>query len=250
MRPAPAQFAVGWKFTPRDAAQPHSPGDAIVFKLTLTFDNGPEPDVTPHVLEVLARHGIKTTFFVLGHKLALPGRRALAEQAAAQGHWIGNHTYSHGTSMGERSEPDAVAQEIVRTEALIGDLARPSKLFRPNGGGGKLGPHLLSPQARDHLIEHQYSVVLWNAIPEDWKDAQGWVARGLAQIQTQPWSLMVLHDLPSGAMVHLESFIEQAKALGAQFVQEFPPGCVPLHAGAAAPELALYVAAENLRAAA
>jgi len=226
-----------------------------LFKLTLTFDNGPEPGVTPHVLDVLRRQGIKSTFFVLGNKLALPGRRALAEQAAAEGHWIGNHTYSHGVSLGERSEADAPAQEIGRTEELVGDLAHADKFFRPNGGGGKLGPHLLSPRARDYLIERKYSVVLWNSIPEDWKDADGWVARAMTQLraemtQAQPWSLMVLHDLPSGAMVHLESFIEQARALGAQFVQEFPPECVPLRAGEAAPGLGRYVAAKDLRAAA
>ena len=229
-----------------------------MFKLTLTFDNGPEPDITPHVLEVLRRAGIRSTFFVLGSKLALPGRRALAEQAAADGHWIGNHTYSHGVSLGNSTDPEAPAQEIGGTEELIGALAHPDKFFRPNGGGGKLGPHLLSPLARDYLIARNYSVVLWNAIPEDWKDADGWVARAMTQIQgqspghsqAQPWSLMVLHDLPGGAMPHLESFIEQARAAGAQFVQEFPPECVPLRAGVASPALSNYVAAENLRAAA
>ena len=219
-------------------------------KITLTFDNGPEPEVTPFVLDVLRRQGIKSTFFVLGNKLALPGRRALAGQAAAEGHWIGNHTYTHGVSLGERGEADAPAREIGRTEELIGSLAHADKFFRPNGGGGKLGPHLLSPRARDYLIERNYSVVLWNSIPEDWKDASGWVARGLKQIQSQPWSLMVLHDLPSGAMTHLESFIEQARALGAEFAQEFPPECLPLRAGQVTPALANYVAAKDLRAAA
>ncbi|HKU98762.1 MAG TPA: polysaccharide deacetylase family protein [Vineibacter sp.] len=60
--------------------------------ITLTFDNGPEPDVTPGVLDTLARHGLTSTFFVIGEKLAMPGRRALSERAAAEGHWIGNHT--------------------------------------------------------------------------------------------------------------------------------------------------------------
>lgn len=221
-----------------------------MFKLTLTFDNGPEPEVTPHVLDVLARAGIKSTFFVLGAKLALPGRRALAERAKAEGHWIGNHTYSHGTSLGESADVDAVAKEIVRTQELIGDLAHAPKLFRPNGGGGKLGAHLLSPRARDYLIAQQYSVVLWNAIPEDWKDAEGWVARALMQLQAQPWSLMVLHDLPSGAMAHLERFIDRARVAGAEFVQEFPPACVPLRAGIATPEFGAYVAERDLRAAA
>lgn len=219
-----------------------------MFKLTLTFDNGPDPDVTPMVLDVLRRHGIKTTFFVLGKKLVLPGRRELTQRCLSEGHWVGNHTYNHGTPMGERAEPDAVEQEIVRTEALIGDLAHTPKFFRPNGGGGKLGPHLLSPKARDHLAANRYSVVLWNAIPGDWQDAEGWKARALEQIQAQPWSLMVLHDIPSGAMAHLEDFIVQAKALGAQFVQEFPPECVPMNAGVATPVLAGCVA-QDLKAA-
>lgn len=221
-----------------------------MFKLTLTFDNGPEPEVTPLVLDVLRRQGIKSTFFVLGNKLALPGRRTLSERCKAEGHWIGNHTYTHGVSLGERTEADASETEIGRTEELIGDLAHAEKFFRPNGGGGKLGPHLLSPRARDYLSQRQYSVVLWNSIPGDWKDPEGWVARGLAQIQAQPWSLMVLHDLPTGAMNHLESFIEQARALGAQFAQEFPPECVPLQHGIAMPGLSNYVAEKDLRAAA
>ena len=219
-----------------------------MFKLTLTFDNGPEPDVTPQVLEVLQRAGIRSTFFVLGSKLALPGRRALAQQARDQGHWIGNHTYSHGISLGESADGDAVAKEIERTEELIGGLAHAPRLFRPNGGGGRLGAHLLSPRAREHLIEQRYSVVLWNAISEDWKDAQGWVARALLQCQARPWSLMVLHDLPGGAMAHLECFVGEARAAGAHFVQEFPPDCVPLCGGVATVELANYVAARDLSA--
>ena len=61
-------------------------------KVTLTFDNGPEPGVTDRVLEVLKSEGIAATFFVLGTKLADPARRALTVRAHAEGHWIGNHT--------------------------------------------------------------------------------------------------------------------------------------------------------------
>ena len=73
------------------------PGPAEV---TLTFDNGPEPEVTPAVLEVLRRRGLRASFFVLGHKLADPARRALAERAHAEGHWIGNHTFTHAVPLG------------------------------------------------------------------------------------------------------------------------------------------------------
>lgn len=52
-----------------------------MYDLTLTFDNGPEPDVTPRVLDILSKRGIKTTFFVIGEKLADPRRRDIAERA-------------------------------------------------------------------------------------------------------------------------------------------------------------------------
>ena len=84
------------------------------FDVTLTFDNGPEPEVTPGVLDTLAAAGIKATFFVLGHKLALPGRRALAERAAAEGHWIGNHTYTHSTPLGLCAAPDTAETTTYR----------------------------------------------------------------------------------------------------------------------------------------
>ena len=48
-----------------------------MFDLTLTFDNGPEPGVTPRVLDILRERGIKTTFFVIGEKLGDPERRRL-----------------------------------------------------------------------------------------------------------------------------------------------------------------------------
>jgi peptidoglycan/xylan/chitin deacetylase (PgdA/CDA1 family) len=88
-------------------------------ELTLTFDNGPEPDVTPHVLDTLARHSVRATFFVLGRKLATASGRKLAERAHAEGHWIGNHTFSHATPLGFVHDAGVVASEIGRTQDLI-----------------------------------------------------------------------------------------------------------------------------------
>jgi peptidoglycan/xylan/chitin deacetylase (PgdA/CDA1 family) len=202
-----------------------------VFDLTLSFDNGPEPDVTPLVLDTLAKRGIKTTFFVIGEKLADPARRQLAARAHGEGHWIGNHTYTHSVPLGLQRDPDAAQHEIARTQGVIGDLAHAQRWFRPFGGGGNLDERLLKPSVVDHLCNGGYSCVLWNAIPRDWDDPDGWTARALAQCRAQPWSLMVLHDLPSGAMRHLETFLDSAAEAGARFRQEFPPDCVPIRAG-------------------
>jgi peptidoglycan/xylan/chitin deacetylase (PgdA/CDA1 family) len=214
--------------------------------VTLSFDNGPEPAVTPLVLEVLRRRGLAATFFVLGHKLAAPGGLDLARRAAAEGHWIGNHTWSHATPLGALPDDPAVAEaEIARTEALIGDLAHPDRLFRPFGGGGRLGPHLLSPAVLQHLQRHRYTCVLWNAVPGDWHDPEGWVDRALAQVAAREAAgedvLLVLHDLPSGAMRHLDRFLNLLADCGHGFRQAFPESCLPLRRGVAAVPLDPYV---------
>ena len=212
-----------------------------VFDLTLTFDNGPEPGVTPRVLDILRERGIKATFFVIGEKLGDPERHRLAARAHDEGHWIGNHTFTHTVPLGQQHDPDAAQHEIGRTQEAIGDLAHPQRWFRPFGGGGNLDDRLLKPSVVDYLTRNKHSCVLWNAIPRDWDDPDGWAERALEQCRSQPWSLMVLHDLPSGAMNHLECFIDRAGKAGARFHQDFPPDCVPIRSGEIVRSIEPYV---------
>jgi peptidoglycan/xylan/chitin deacetylase (PgdA/CDA1 family) len=215
-----------------------------MFDLTLSFDNGPEPDITPSVLDVLARRKVRATFFVIGQKLAERGRRALAERAKAEGHWIGNHSYTHSLPLVLLPEQDIAERDIGRTQDLMGDLVHPAKLFRPFGGGGNLDRRLLSPSVVEFLASGGYTCVLWNAIPRDWDDPDGWVDRALAQCRAQPWTLMVLHDLPTGAMRHLDRFIGAVGDAGGRIRQDFPPACLPIVEGIAVLPLDDYVAVQ------
>jgi len=198
--------------------------------ICLTFDNGPEPDVTPAVLEVLARRRISATFFVIGQKLLDPARRALAERAVAQGHLVGNHSFSHGVPLGLRAGDEAVA-EIIRAEAALGVL-NTQRLFRPHGGGGALGPHLLHAAALRHLQRERYTVALWNAVPRDWDDADGWPARAqtMAAAAREPL-VMVLHDLLPAAMAQLDRVLGRLADAGHSFTQAIPGNCIALHQG-------------------
>ena len=213
-----------------------------MFDLTLTFDNGPDETVTPIVHDVLARRGVSATFFVVGKMLAQPGGQRLAREAHAQGHWIGNHTFSHSVPLGEQSDAALTTEEIERSQQLIGDLAHPDRLFRPFGGGGHLDSRLLNDAAVAYLTRERFTCVLWNAIPRDWRDPEGWAERAIAQCRAQAWTLMVLHDLPTGAMRHLDQFIGQALDAGARFRQDFPPDCVPIIRGEIVRPIAPYVA--------
>ena len=199
--------------------------------VTLTFDNGPEPAVTPRVLDVLAERGIRTTFFVVGRKLAAAGGRRLTERARAEGHWVGNHTFSHDVPFGEMTDAGQVRREIEETQSVLGDLAHPDRLFRPVGGGGNLDERLLTPEAVETLVEGRYTCVLWTAVPRDWEDPHGWVDRAIEMCAGREESLLVLHDLPGGAMDHLERFLDRAAGAGLRFRQDFPEECVPIRRG-------------------
>lgn len=199
-------------------------------EICLSFDNGPEPEATPLVLQDLERRQLTATFFPIAQKLRDPARRALAERASAEGHRIGNHTLTHGLPLGQRGGTEAVA-EITEAEALLGPL-NTERLFRPNGGGGALGPHLLNASALRHLRAEAYTVVLWNAVPGDFRDPEGWPDVALAQCRAmQGPILLVLHDLPNGAMRHLGNFLDRLAAEGARFTPDFPATCLALRAG-------------------
>jgi peptidoglycan/xylan/chitin deacetylase (PgdA/CDA1 family) len=198
-------------------------------RIALTFDNGPEPGVTDGVLDVLGSFGVKATFFVIGDKLRDPAGRRLAERAHAEGHRIGNHTLTHSVPLG-RMQAEASRNEIAETQTLLGRLA-PERLFRPYGQGGVIGPHLLSVEARDYLAENGYTCVLWNVLPRDWVNPATWVEVALAECASRPHSLVVLHDLPTGAMRRLPQFLEGVKSIGGEFTETFPPECLPILQG-------------------
>ncbi len=200
-------------------------------KLTLSFDNGPHPEATPRVLDVLARHGIRAHFFVLGKQIATDEGRALVERALADGHLVGNHSYSHSVPLGDDRRPDAVAREIVATDELLAPLTPGVRVFRPFGGGGAIGPHLFSEAAIEHLRASGYTCVLWNSVPGDWLDPSGWPTTALADMSRQGHTLMVLHDLPGACAAALEGFVVEARRRGVEFTLELPPGCVPIVEG-------------------
>ena len=199
-------------------------------KISLTIDNGPTPGVTEQVLGVLRRRDVKATFFVLGARLGSVEERGLVERAKDEGHRIGNHTFSHSVLFGVEPDQSRVLSEIDETQAMLGELGE-ERLFRPFGGGGHLDSRVMSRTGYEHLRDNGYTLVLWNSIPGDWINPDGWPEVAMRQAADQGWAVPVLHDLPTGAMRHLDRFIGMARNAGAEFVEDFPAAITPLIAG-------------------
>jgi peptidoglycan/xylan/chitin deacetylase (PgdA/CDA1 family) len=207
--------------------------------LTLTFDNGPDPTWTPHVLDVLAKHDIKATFFTIGRKVDFgQDSREILGRAHGEGHWIGTHTYNHVYSLGDIDRPDAFAIEVEQSFEAVGDLAHPDLLFRPFCNAGIINDRIFKKQDVELLEQGGYTCIFFNSLPHDWDDGEGWVGRGLEDVQTRDWSTIVLHDIvgyPEGTdarpMARLDDFIVAAHEAGHEFVQEFSPDTVLIRRG-------------------
>jgi peptidoglycan/xylan/chitin deacetylase (PgdA/CDA1 family) len=207
-------------------------GSAIPMKrVTLTFDNGPTPGITDQVIEILVARGIQSTFFVVGEKLASPGNCELAARARAAGHWIGNHSLTHSVPLGKKPDAEFARREIEETQNLIGGLSHADKLFRPMGGGGVIGPHLLSRAALQLLQAGKYTCVLWSSVPGDWKDQAGWVDRCVEEVAGRDWTVVALHDVENAALPRLPELLDRLDALGVEFRQDFPEDVVMTRRG-------------------
>lgn len=201
-------------------------------KVTLTFDNGPVAGDTDRLLDILRDRGVKATFFVVGLQMLEPGNRRLAERAAGEGHWIGNHSMRHLLPFGLDDSPGLAESEIAEADRAIGALAHPMKFLRPPGKA-ILGRHILGLATLDHVVRGGYTLVTWNNIPGDAKfPASEWVPRGLFNLRYHAWNLIVLHDQHLAKdFGSFEAFLDGVVEDGWEIVQDFPSSCLPVVRG-------------------
>ena len=160
-------------------------------RVTLSFDNGPWPDATPRILDVLRRRGIRASFFVVGARLADPSARKAAERAKGEGHWIGNHTMTHSGPLGLMDDSRKALREISDAQAALEDQAHPDRFFRPTGKG-RLGPHVLNSATADYLVKNKYTVVKHRTTSScAIGRGESWVHRAWDGLKGYDWSLVV-----------------------------------------------------------
>lgn len=143
----------------------------------LTFDDGPIPEVTPKVLDILARYDVKATFFMVGENI--DKHPEVFEQVVAAGHSIGNHTYNH--LKGWKTPFDDYM-------ATVAKFPKETRLFRPPYGKATL-------RQRRALVKKGYRLIYWDILTKDYEATRTPEAMfRLIQYETRKGSIINFHD--------------------------------------------------------
>lgn len=153
--------------------------------LALTFDDGPNPTITPRLLDLLDGHGVRATFFLIGRFVrACP---ELVRETAARGHVVANHTDTHPNLFWLSSAQ--MSEELARCQDAIAQTTGAGKPRWMRPPYGFRGPHLDAVVRRQGLE----GVVMWSVIAYDWKPQLA--ARLIARLgRVRGGDMVVLHD--------------------------------------------------------
>jgi peptidoglycan/xylan/chitin deacetylase (PgdA/CDA1 family) len=163
-----------------------SHGSRSGHRVALSFDDGPDPEVTPQVLDALARYGAHATFFVIGR--ALQAHPRLARRVEAEQHELGNHSWAHARRQnffGARHQQQEIERGAEAVSAFTGGARQP--LYRPPMG-------LKSPPLAVAARQLQLTVVAWSLHSGDSRggDPRRIAERVLARIR--PGDIVLMHD--------------------------------------------------------
>ncbi|MCX6394183.1 MAG: polysaccharide deacetylase family protein [Solirubrobacterales bacterium] len=150
--------------------------------VAISFDDGPSP-YTPQMLTILKRHGAHATFFQVGNQMS--GRSALQKQILAQGHMIGNHSWSHSVLSGGGS---FASSELSRTKARIASQAgfTPCVFRAPYGA---ISSSLVGIARAQSMLTIQ-----WDVDPTDWARPGAGAISSRVLAQVRPGSIILMHD--------------------------------------------------------
>src|ERR1700737_1409786 len=177
--------------------------------IAMSFDDGLSAKLTPKLLDLLAVHHIKATFFVIGENVA--EHPEITARAAREGHEIGNHTWSH-PNLGKMSDEN-VRSQLRRTDDAIKTAPgqRPT-LMRPPYGA-------ISARQKQWINqEFGYKIAMWDVDPFDWKRPGPAVVCNRILKLTRAGSIVLSHDIHPGTIEAMPSTLSQLEAKGFKFV--------------------------------
>lgn len=170
--------------------------------LYLTFDDGPDPDSTPGLIDILDKNNVRGLFFCNGR--AAEKYPELIDLIISKNHVVGNHGFMHFD--GWRTSTGKYVEDVSKSDGYINSL-----LFRPPFGRMKISQY--------RRLKKKYKIVLWDIMPYDF-DKNFSIKKSLQVLKKKirPGSIIVLHDTPSSmANSIISEFITYAVSSGYRF---------------------------------
>lgn len=171
--------------------------------VSLTFDDGPHPVNTLKIMDVLKKHNVRASFFLVGKKAKLyPG---IVKRLFQENHDIGNHSYSH-VRLSFKSLSKTL-KEIGKTQDLIKKITGELPVFfrPPWGRFSKQQENMI----RHHFAFEQHHIVLWDVCTYDWESPSIDTLLNTIEQNTKPGSIILLHDTSATTADHIEGIIKK-----------------------------------------
>jgi peptidoglycan/xylan/chitin deacetylase (PgdA/CDA1 family) len=177
--------------------------------IALSFDDGPHSEYTPQVLALLAKYEATATFFVIGKHIH--GNETLLKKIHADGHSIGNHTYSHSFFI-DFKNVQGFKEELTQTEELIFNaIGKRVKLFRPPYG-------VTTPNLAKAAKLLDYRIIGWNIRSLDTTQDSVEIITQRVQSQIKSGAIILLHDTSHKTLQVLEQTLNFAQTNGYKVV--------------------------------
>ncbi|MEQ1751375.1 MAG: polysaccharide deacetylase family protein [Prosthecobacter sp.] len=177
--------------------------------IAITFDDGPNPDTTPRLLDMLKERNIKATFFMVGRCVVTYPQ--IVKRIADEGHEVANHSWSHPllTALGTTS----VDSQLQRThDAIVKACGKTPMLYRPPYGEARLS------QRKRIQETFGYPTILWDVDPLDWQHPRSFQkVHDRILSQTKSGSIILCHDIHETTVNAMPSTLDDLKARGYQF---------------------------------
>jgi peptidoglycan/xylan/chitin deacetylase (PgdA/CDA1 family)/uncharacterized caspase-like protein len=207
----------GWKDNPLELFGTSLPEGTFV----LTFDDGPDQRYTPEILDILAEHGVRAVFFEVADNVAQEGEQdalietaqaALTRRILAEGHLLGNHTWSH-QNLPKMSDRELAKQVDLAAKALDQVGNTDVVLFRPPYGER-------DTRVLQALAKRKTRAYLWNVDSRDWADPipESIAATVREQVQGARHGVILMHDVHAQTVEALPLILDQLERDGIRLV--------------------------------
>ena len=174
-------------------------------EIAITFDDGPDKNVTPALLEVLNKHNAKAAFFCIGRKIE--GNEAVLKKIDSEGHVIGNHSFSHSNFF-DFFTAGKMKREFEQSDKLVFDaIGKQMNFYRPPYG-------ITTPAMKKAVKEKQYETIGWSVRSMDSMQRNEQKLMNKLTKQLKPGAVFLFHDTWVGIVPLIDKFLTEAKTQG------------------------------------